>query len=328
MMFNHLLRKGRSVSHRLLGHRRMARRTRASVAVVMYHGVTREPLPFFNWCQLDAGSFEQQMRFLADEYAVLPLTEVVDRLTAHRPLPEHTAVVTFDDGFRNVATTAYPIMERHQIHSTVFVVTGLVGTHQPPWTDRLFQTIANTPVSSVTFEGTDWPLTTPERRSSAHRAICKRLKQIDNDRKEEHLRELFRQLGGCPEVSPDSPLATMGWDEIGHLSRGGLISFGSHTHTHPILSRCSPEAQREELTRSRDILRDRLGSADLFAYPNGTRGDFTDDTKRLLAETGYRCGLATVPGLNGANADLFELRRVNVGADEGFSQFQLNMIGW
>jgi peptidoglycan/xylan/chitin deacetylase (PgdA/CDA1 family) len=328
MMLNHLLRTGRRVSHQILGHRRAARRAKTAVAIVMYHGVTRDALPFFNWCQLDAGSFERQMEFLAHEYTVLPLAEVVGRLAAGRALPDHTAVVTFDDGFRNVGSTAFPVIERLQIPSTVFVVTSLVGTHQPPWTDRLFHAMANTTAGAVTLEETTWPLTTANHCSTAHRAICRRLKQVETGRKEELLRDVFRQLGAQREVPPDSPLATMDWPEIERLSRTGLMTFGSHTHTHPILSRCSPDVQREELRVSRDILRDRLGSADLFAYPNGTRDDFTGVTKRLLAELGYRCGLATVPGLNRAGADPFELRRVNVGAAEAFSLFQRNMIGW
>lgn len=79
---------------------------------------------------------------------------------------------------------------------------------------------------------------------------------------------------------------------------------------------------------SRDVLRERLGTADLFAYPNGGPGDFSGATKRLLVELGYRCGLATIPGLNRVGADLFELRRVGVGGDTTLSEFEWLMTGY
>jgi hypothetical protein len=74
-------------------------------------------------------------------------------------------------------------------------------------------------------------------------------------------------------------------------------------------------------------LRKRLWKADLFAYPNGRRQDFSNDTKRLLQQTGYRCAACTIPGLQPASGDLYEIRRVNIGADASFEQFEMRMAG-
>jgi peptidoglycan/xylan/chitin deacetylase (PgdA/CDA1 family) len=111
------------------------------------------------------------------------------------------------------------------------------------------------------------------------------------------------------------------------LRATGLVEFGSHTHTHPILSRCSLARQEHELRASRDVLRERLGRADLFAYPNGSRADFTSATQDLLRRLGYRCGVTTIPGLNRRGRDLYELRRVHVGADTSFATFEVRMLG-
>jgi peptidoglycan/xylan/chitin deacetylase (PgdA/CDA1 family) len=325
-MLTKLLRKALAFSPALPGYRLLARRARSqSVTIFMYHGVTPAPLPVFNWCQLDAALFEKQVRFLAQEYTVLPLGEVVDRLANGLPLPEYAAAVTFDDGYRNVGTTAYPILQRYQLPSTVFLVTSLVETDQPPWTGRLFHGLATTEAVAIRLGGEEWPLRTRSQQAAAYTAVCERLKTLPQGEKEARLVELLNQLGG-QSVPADAPMATMGWEEVERLSRTGLVTFGSHTHTHPILSRCALPMQREELRVSRDILRERLGSADLFAYPNGGRDDFSADTKRLLMELGYRCGLATVHGLNRPGADLYELRRVGVGADSGFAQFQFDTI--
>jgi peptidoglycan/xylan/chitin deacetylase (PgdA/CDA1 family) len=308
---------------------RLARRLRSrSIAIVMYHGVVRQPPPVFDWCQLDETRFEEEIAFLSQQYSVIPLAEAVDRLSRGLPLPQRAVALTFDDGFRNVYTTAHPILERYRVPATVFLVTSLIEMRQPPWPERLLNALLTSCRAAVRFNGKEWPLSTGQQRATVYQTLSARLKAMEVGEKEAKLAELHQALGGQSQVAPDSPLATMNWDEIERLARTGLISFGSHTHTHQILSRCSLERQREELRISRDILREHLGSADLFAYPNGSWTDFTEDTKSLLVELGYRCGLATVPGLNSAGADLYELRRVPVGADTSFSQFEISMLGW
>jgi peptidoglycan/xylan/chitin deacetylase (PgdA/CDA1 family) len=317
------------ISGRLPGFSRLVRQLRSrSVAIVMYHGVVSQPPPVFDWCQLDKTRFQEGIAFLSQEYCVIPLAEAVDRLSRGLPLPQRAVALTFDDGFRNVYTTAYPILKRYQVPATVFLVTSLIETRQPPWLERLLHALMTSCQASVSFSGKEWSLSTGQLRAAFYQTLSARLKAMEVWEKEEKLAELYQALGGQSQVPPDSPLATMNWEEIEQLARTGLVSFGSHTHTHQILSRCSLERQREELSISRDILREHLGSADLFAYPNGSWTDFTEDTKSLLVELGYRCGLATVPGLNLAGANLYELRRIPVGADTSFLQFEISMLGW
>jgi peptidoglycan/xylan/chitin deacetylase (PgdA/CDA1 family) len=300
-------------------------RTR-SIGIVMYHGVYAKPMPIPNWCQLDAAEFERQIEFLSREYRILPLQTVIERLGRKQPLPESTACLTFDDGFRNVWTTAFPILNRHQAPATVFLVTSVIGTRQPAWPDVVFHDIASTQLDAISFAGENLPLTTPLLRYRASQVLTGRLKAMENNERERQFADL-RRLIGATQVHPDSPQAILDWDEIHQLARTGLIDFGSHTHTHPILSKCSEATQREELRVSRDILIDRLGKAELFAYPNGTKADFTEETKMLVREMGFRGAVSTIRGLNLPRADLFALRRVSVGLDTVGRRFQLGMAG-
>ncbi len=326
-MLTKVARRVLSVPSRMPGYVRLVRRLRArTLAVVMYHGVTAEPLPVFNWCQLAAAEFARQAALLAQEYTALPLSEAIDRLQRGAPLPERAVCLTFDDGFRNVLTTAYPILARYQLPATVFLVTGAMSTGQPAWTERLFYALLATGREAVCFAGRSWPLTTSAQRAAAYWGLTQQLKQIPVDEKDAHVGELTRTLGR-PEVPRESVLATLNWEEVAALQATGLIEFGSHTHTHPILSRCSPERQKEELRVSRDVLRERLGRADLFAYPNGSRADFTPTTQDLLRQLGYRAAVTTIPGLNRPGRDPFELCRIHVGADTTFAQFEVRMLG-
>jgi peptidoglycan/xylan/chitin deacetylase (PgdA/CDA1 family) len=296
------------------------------IAILCYHGVTRGQPAVPHGCQTRCDDFAWQLDFLVEHYKVMHVDEVVERVRAGRPLPARVACVTFDDGFRNVATTAFPMLLQRKIPATVFLVTGVVGTRQPAWPDRLYYTMALSGRSTVTFEGAEYPLESSTDRGRAYRAISSRLIRMELAERDDQLFHLAELLGSF-QVPPDSDVATLDWDEVEMMARSGLVRFGSHTHSHPILSRCPVEVQRSELQQSHDVLLERGLSAGLFAYPNGTAADFTTDTQVILRELGYVCGLSMIPGLNRSGADMYALRRIGVGSHVTPRQFAMRMAG-
>ncbi|MEX1229335.1 MAG: polysaccharide deacetylase family protein [Planctomycetaceae bacterium] len=323
---NKLARKLLKAPRGVPGYLPLARKLHArSAAIVMYHGVAASELPVFNWCQLAAAEFEQQIAFLSREYNVLPLAELIRRMAGGQPLPLRATAITFDDGFSNVKDVAAPLLAKYQLPYTIFLVTSLVGTAQLAWPEQLYSAIARSAHREFSVGGMRFFLKTPEERSTTYRVLTHHMKALPFDEMDDMLQQTLTTLD-APDETP--LLSVLGWDDVTNMSRSPLVDFGSHTHTHPILSRCSVERQGDELRTSRDILRERLGNAELFAYPNGRTEDFTRDTKKLLAESGYKCGLTTVAGTIKHSDDLYALRRVCVGADTTFDQFQCEMLGW
>ena len=155
--------------------------------------------------------------------------------------------MTFDDGFRNVLTTAFPVLERHQFPATTFVVTGAAESGRAPWPNVLFEAVCQTTRDTICYNGLTLPVRSADDRRAACRHVGERLKQLDVGLMERELASVVAALGGPPAVPPESPSATLSWAEIGRLRKTGLMAFGSHTHTHPVLSRCGPRRQEEEL---------------------------------------------------------------------------------
>lgn len=65
------------------------------------------------------------------------------------------------------------------------------------------------------------------------------------------------------------------WSDLEDACSSGLVTVGSHTHTHALLDRATAEMAAEELDRSIGLIEDRLGaSCRHFAYPKamGTTG--------------------------------------------------------
>jgi peptidoglycan/xylan/chitin deacetylase (PgdA/CDA1 family) len=75
-----------------------------------------------------AAAFEWQMAFLARHgYRVVTLDELVQALQSGKPAPKRTVVVTFDDGYEETHTVAWPVLRRHKFPATVFVAPAEVG---------------------------------------------------------------------------------------------------------------------------------------------------------------------------------------------------------
>lgn len=111
----------------------------------------------------------------------------------------------------------------------------------------------------------------------------------------------------------------MGWEAIDDLSRRG-IEFGSHSMTHPFLTRIPLEAARVELIRSKQILEDRLGTTVCsFAYPYG---DQSRPIERLVEEAEYRYACSTIHGNVHAWRELFSLKRVLINAFTSLPRFR------
>lgn len=72
--------------------------------------------------------FEQQMAYLYGAgYQCLSLGEAVKRFRAGTPSPRKAIVITFDDGFRDLYSTIWPILHRFNFTATIFLVAGCAG---------------------------------------------------------------------------------------------------------------------------------------------------------------------------------------------------------
>ena len=87
--------------------------------ILMYHGIADDPSDLHS---VLPEAFEQHMQFLASKRAVVPLDQLVAGLRAEGRLPHNAVAITFDDGWDNTYTTAYPILRRYNLPATVFII--------------------------------------------------------------------------------------------------------------------------------------------------------------------------------------------------------------
>ena len=103
----------------------------ARVSILMYHHVADAPADadaVRRDLSVTPAAFNQQMDYLlVNGYHVVSLADLVGLLRDGRPLPSKPVVLTFDDGYDDNYTQAYPILRRHGFSGTFFIITDAVG---------------------------------------------------------------------------------------------------------------------------------------------------------------------------------------------------------
>lgn len=285
------------------------RRRRRNCQILAYHRINDDGDRFFP--AISVKTFEQQMRVLADCFTVCPLDELIERIKCD-DLPESAVAVTFDDGYCDNYTNAFPILKRYSVPATIFLATDVIGTGRQLWHDEVFAAFRETRVPELLDRGLGnrtLPLTSLPTKLQAQTEILKYLWSLDRVAREMAIGRLRKALH-VEETSERTARLMLTWEEVSEMYRCG-IQFGAHTGSHPALSKLKPEDARDEIRRSKSAI-ERVLSATVntFAYPSGRPGDFTATSKALVEEAGFDCALTTIFGNNEAGTDLYEMRRI------------------
>lgn len=221
-----------------------AKMSPASIPVLMYHRVVKKtPKDSRHGIWVTAQSFEQNLTSLKQRgYSPITFQQYQLFLTGEFKLPKKPVILTFDDGYEDNYTNAFPLLKKYGFSAVIFLVTDTM----------------------------------------------RRINFWDSD-------ELLVPL--------------MNDEQIREISTTG-IEFGSHTVTHPNLSKCSQERIRKELSESKQMIEQVIGK-DIFsiAYPYGA---VNETIKSIAVETGYKFGIASDSGPLKFYEDLFEIHRIQI----------------
>lgn len=282
------------------------RRSRG-VIVLMYHriGTTADGI-----AGLDAAHFRSHMEWLREHCS--PIAPEEFRSFAAAPRRRRPAVlVTFDDGYRDYAELAHPVLARLGIPALVFLATAYVDDPwRMFWWDALRRGVELVSAADVALPwqpGTPVPLRNLDERDRFLRLVKRHLKQVPDDTKEALVQELLGRMGVSP-AALRSERRMMTWDEVRAVS--GLTRWGGHTVSHPILSQVDEVRVDAEILGCRQrILEETRNAPRYFAYPNGRAMDFDDRTRAALRRHGFDLAFSTIEGVNGPDTDWLAVRR-------------------
>jgi peptidoglycan/xylan/chitin deacetylase (PgdA/CDA1 family) len=258
--------------------------SRRRLRVIAYHGVG------------DGRAFGQQLEFLSDRFNVVTGADVLAAQESGQSLPERALWLTFDDGRLSVVETGLAQLERVGLPATIFVCPGLLPDDAKYWWSIVESALADGPVR---FDGRFWQ----------DQALITKLKTVGDDERRRFVAELATQLVLSHSHDPDPP---MGRRDLQRWIDSGR-EVGNHTWDHPCMNRCESDEQQRQILASHEALRKLLHAPPLlFAYPNG---DYTPESREVLAQAGYGLALAFDHRLSRSSDDPLNLSRLRLDSD-------------
>jgi peptidoglycan/xylan/chitin deacetylase (PgdA/CDA1 family) len=302
-----------------------SRLVKRNTAIIAYHRIDRTTkYPWSIGC-VDPEDFDSEISYLRKRYQILSLDELVDALYGLKTLPRNAAVITIDDGYKDIYLNAYPILRKHNVPATVFLVTGNIGTGNLFWWDKFRYVIWHTGLKTIELDDANIYQLDPDNRQRAISVIEGKLKKIPDEKRVELIDKIVRQSG--VDISPDfGKELILSWEEIKIMSRNG-IDFGAHTVNHPILTRLPLEKAEKEILDSKRQIEKELGKeVTTFCYPNGGPDDFNKEIEEILKNNGFKCAVTFAPAAFVLPpAQSYRLPRI--GGTSSYDMFELIMSG-
>lgn len=284
------------------------------VRILMYHRV--EYLKDdYNMQAVTPVNFERHMKYLRDHYDILSLETPMGSWFEGQS--NDAVIVTFDDGYYDFLQNAVPVMEKYGIPATIFVSTGNIDSQYENWTDSILRAVFSDTKQrdSYTFETEyyrgkfstgNWA-----EKYKFYQMIRKLFIVSSADKRKQYESQLLDWAGLTRNGRQSRRIMSAG--ELQKVSARKGISIGAHTVTHCSLKHQELSEQEYEIRESKKMLEKITGQeVKLFAYPFGTKDDYSDMTIKYLKEAGFEKAVVAYPGFMSEKTSIYELNRFMV----------------
>lgn len=298
-----------------------------NASILLYHRVVDESDRVLDYSPtgmiIRRRLFEDQMAYLKKHYQPIPLTALVEQVKKGGTLAPGLCAVSFDDGWLDNYTHAFPVLQKYDIPCTIFLTTNFIENKPWFWEERFKYILAQ--VLHAHRDGTISPrdessvrnilvscrleellgLSLPRFRQRLSLEVKDLRSRPANHR--EQIMHTLEQLVSLPSLL--EPRRFMNWDEVREMSAAG-VDFGAHTLSHVNLELCTAEQADKEIRGSKEAIEKSLMKrCALLAYPFGKNIVQVHD---MAASAGFRAAFTINPGLVKAGDSAMTMKRIDI----------------
>jgi peptidoglycan/xylan/chitin deacetylase (PgdA/CDA1 family) len=253
--------------------------------IVLYHGV-----PARDVSTMSAEVFERHILFLKRHFEFVSPHDP-DR--ARAPQQKLRVLLTFDDGFRNNAEVAAPLLRKHDVPAIFFVASRHATPGKYLWFSHMRALETCFREKALSFRGTQYDMSPMQRSRSFQKLgdLLLSLRPHPAAMYEALERELPRLEDFVSKGELTDHYAGMTSDQVAALAADPLFALGAHTVDHPFLTRCEPKEALRQIRENRAWLEAASGRrCNDIAYPSG---DYSAELLSVCREEGFKRGFAT-----------------------------------
>lgn len=273
---------------------------------VMYHYVREYDSEYPNFKFLHVNDFKKQLDYFEKRFEILRPGEWESIVAGQKECVENSLLLTFDDGLADHYNYVFSELKKRDFAGVFFVPTQplksvtLLDVHQIHVllgkidADELQEQVKSLVTSDMVpdLRRSEFrELTYVEQKNRDSVNYVKRTLNyfIDYRFRSGVLAELFTRN----KIEMPAERFYLSSLQIREMHAQGMV-IGSHSVSHPVLSKLSESAQREEIRNSFGDLENIVGRFRLksFCYPYGGDYSFNSDTVRILNEESVDCSFS------------------------------------
>jgi len=254
--------------------------------------------------------FTANISWLKRHTHILSAENLLEIIYNNRELNKPSTLITFDDGYIDNFTLAYPVLKQLNVPAIFFIPTDQIETRQLGWWDLIAYIVKKTRKKSIMLSNETIELINPFDAITKLHNTMKTMPFDNNINLIDKLSEV------CDVPFPDKEVQSkelMTWDQICEVSNNG-ITIGSHTHSHRVLNTLNIEDQHDEMLLSKQILENK-SKREVFAlsYPVGNYNHFSEETMNAARNIGYKLGFSFSNGINyQGSINPFDIKRAGI----------------
>lgn len=283
-----------------------------SVLILIYHSVpSTNENSFYSNNQTEKSIFEKQLFTLSKKFNVISLDSFVESIRKRHELDCDSVIITFDDGYKDNFTVAFNLLNKYHLPATIFLTTDYIDKKALPFVD-VVSYVCKELKGSGTLKKTLLRLGLINQHDEISEKIIasliNQISKLSNLNKNKVADKLLKENN---LKKKDFFSIMMDWQDVREMNRGGLITFGSHSKSHSVLSTLGKVEVHNELLHSRKRIEKFIKSnVTFFSYPYGGESTFSNREIDILKKYRYSCALSWIKGVNTINSNPFRLKRV------------------
>ena len=254
--------------------------------------------------------FEAFLRKQQKRIDLISINDLPTRMNNKQRSDKPFGIITFDDGYEDNFTYAYPILKKLNIPFVIYISAGLANNSETIWNYPLIIERVVKQNNKLIIGENEFDCQTQEQKNH----IFHQLKSLLFSLPYEHLQEEFKCL--FADYLDDSvfPCDTLTWKQIVELSKDSLCTIGCHTMSHCRLTITDAEALEYELNESKKLLEKHIDKpVEHLSYPYGWINDVSDEAIEYAQKCGYKTAVRSFGGpVRKTDINMFQLKRIIV----------------
>ena len=212
--------------------------------------------------------------------------------------PRRFVCLTFDGGYKDLMTSAYPVLSRHDVPFTVYVPTSFPDGLGEAWWLALEQIIGRENRLSLEIDRKErhFDIASTAEKYQLYEFLENWMRSLAPPALSSAIKDLCTRYSvDLAAVARDT---SMDWDDLAKLAADPLVTIGSATVNYPILSSLKDADALREMTMGRAVAQSAFHrDVRHFAYPFGDRATFRRQHVAMADEAGFASAASAISGV-------------------------------